>query len=539
MMSRGRSLLLEFSSDATPGLVDTYDFAMLGVPKECAEHLAEAFRGVTEHYKIVSRRQAWRSVRKFCAFLAGLENPSSAIHAADILERFGRYLASGLMEKTAGSHFNLISALYKWLGAYGASPVRWLNVRLVRQRFRREELRVRSNELNESTLRKIAAACKGEIVISRRQILLGRDIKSAQAELGHTQAALLAEMISLGRQGIHTKEELRRRGVKLRGKRIRALQRYKEPTTRTLLPYLLLILIGTAANPWSIMNLESGCLEQHPTDPLMARFYWTKGRASREQFSDVLRAGTYALPTLLSDLERGTMALRCVAIERYARHVFIARVNKSSRTPSIQGWHNALTEFRAAHRLPYFTFTDIRRGIAAAITSRGEGIEAVRRTLQHNSVRTTERYLDSPGVLGKVKARTLDYQGQIVAAAERAHRAARYETAYGFICADPVKGTAIGSRKGEPCLEFAQCATCENAIFVIDDATYVARIIVARDAIEAFRERCARGAAPMERFNYAFAPTLAVADAILKKVKAPVLSRARKIARSLPAFPVE
>jgi hypothetical protein len=532
-------VLLTFPSEIEHAKDDVYDFCDLDLPHECISVLAHAFRGSTSHYRVVSRRQAWRSVRRFAEYLRATKDPIEHMTNPRVLVGFAEDLQRRSMRKTNGCHFNFIAMVYRWLADNGDKPIRWAAIRMPTPNFQREASRPRSNNIDGLTLKKIAAACKAEIAQTRRRLSM-RGSSDAEGELSPSEAKLLRRCIELEEEGIFAKDSLRQAKVRTNDASLRSITKYKEHTTESLLPYLLLLLLATAANPSSMMDLKLNCVEDHPTDPLLRRVYWQKNRAGREQFCDVMASGTYAIPVLLRELEVATAAVRRLALPRFANHVFIARTGRHAKAPCVQGYHNALAAFRERHQLAYFTFVDVRRAIAQAIAASGQNIDAIRRVLQHASARTTDGYLHREGDIEASQRAVAAYQGQILKAATDLGREAVYETAYGFRCSDPAGGTAPGTKRGEPCLEFAQCATCPNAVFIIDSAEHVARIMVARDAIEEYGRRSATGVGGSPaRCREVFGPTLAVANAILDKVHKAVRLAAADIAKGMPPYPLE
>lgn len=525
---------------------DIYDFSVLQLPNEIAVELRSAFVDVTGHYRRTSRRQAWRSVRSFAGFLAELTKANvSLLERRTLLGDYADYLrARETLRKTDGSWFNFCYHLVSWLSENSAADL-WREQIAVRHHFGREQNSERRNELNPDQMSKIVNACKKEIrhwseaFTVRSAVLTGRTIKDPR--LSVEDVTKLRAILRHEAEGRWTQKDMAHvhwRGAS--GISFRRLAPFRELTIRAALPFYLLILIITAGNPMAIAELPLDCVEDHPTDPKSAILSWSKARASREQSDPFLRAGSFSVSKLVNHLTQMTHPVRHLADHVDRSLLFLVRSGRVARRISTQSWHNALREFRTEHQLPYFTFADMRPAGASLIARDKNDSSDATRKLQHLSAHTTKRYLMDRASNEQRFANLAKFQGQMITAAvatisgKRKHQ----ETLLGMTCQDPLSGIAKGSKKGELCLMFIQCATCPHAIVIYDDPRYVARIVKAKEALESAKEQSVHTADASIRFAAIFQSTLTVIERdILPRVSADILAQAKILSLEFPPIP--
>ena len=91
-------------------------FASLGVNADLALAMRDAFVQIFGHTSVETRRQAWRCMRKFAAFLRddGIEGDSPL--PRDVLVRFRDWLQSkALSNSTRQSQFNAVRSAMIWI----------------------------------------------------------------------------------------------------------------------------------------------------------------------------------------------------------------------------------------------------------------------------------------------------------------------------------------------------------------------------------------------------------------------------------------
>lgn len=528
---------------------DEYDFGALPLEREVALNLRDAFLELTSHYERTSRRQAWRSIIKLAAFLSHPTVRKNLASRRTMLEDFATWLrAQKNLLKTAGSHFNFIYRIVTWL-AENFDAVPWRSQILTHHYFGREAECPRNNEVSKDDLMRIAAACKREISQWRDKFnvreLASQDVAAPPTSLSLQQFQNLKTLIRFEEQGIWTQQQIAAAGARgSGGARLRCLAPYRQLTIRSALPFYLYIVISTAGNPEAIADLQIDCIEDHPTDPESVLLSWSKGRATKEQNLPFLRKGRYAIPAVIMDVLTMTAPIRGLALHPEDTVLFITRKGTISTRISTQSWHNALARFRSEHDLPFFTFVDMRSAVASLVKNHHQSTAAASRLLQHKELATSTRYLKSRESLEHSYERVARFQGQLISsvmlsAKESQELTQKRGTFFGTSCADPLEGIASGSRKGEPCLQYLQCATCKNAIVVPDEPRYVARILKAQSALVHLKSTAADTADGPVRFRMVYESILTVIERdILAKVDSAVMALAVEVAKELPELPM-
>lgn len=532
--------LLRFPSDIPGRELDLYNVACLNVPISVSGPLTDAFSALVSTYRSVSRRQAWASLRKFCAFLALTRDPSATMRSRTVLKDFLASLLQYLKRSTSISHYNFIAALYQWLGTNDTDrAITWLNVDAGPSGLPREVESTRRNHLSKAELGRIIAASKIGIEEVRSRIPTdnGRAPTHRPEALAAAEFRHLVGMRRGAEQGVLGKPALTRAGFIPFSARYRELRRYLFMDTRDLIPYILYIICETLANPNSAMELSIHCVRDHPVDPLKRRMFWEKHRASEQQALDVTVEGRYAIPRLVEELRHSSRLLRPYA-KAHSDRLFLSPFQDHARTPSVQSWHNALQQFIQENNLPDFNFVDIRSSGAQVLGAEGLAIGTIQAKMQHREPRTTLRYLGQTQSKPNERQAIAKFIGRVVTeAAEINDR--RYETSIGLECVDERSGTAPGSTVGAPCVEYLHCVACPNSVAVIDSEKYVARMLAALRALDDMAHRASRSAELLSRYQAAFRQTHEVLLELLAKVPKRVLAIAKSAADQLPLLPLE
>jgi len=534
--------------DNERGREDRYDFARLGLSPRVARSFATAFKTITGGYRASSRQQAWLHLRRFACYLTQESSDSLRLLSdPNVLLRYKEALLSQKrLQKTAGTRYNFARQVIRWL-AENEKDGPWKSAILFRgsSTLIRETHNVRDNEVSPELLRRIASACKREVdqVIERfgvrERVLRGEEVSAA--DLGGVRLDLLNQVLALEAQHIYTERDFARihRGGLIRIG-LRRAEPYRALTNRTALPYYILLIINTCGNPIGIKDLETDCLQPHPTDPRKRRIYWDKYRSHREQGYDVLAEGRYSAARCVADLRRLTEPIRALASPADARKLMLTRTGRRAKRLCVQSLHNALTVFRAEQRFPYFTFADLRKAAAAAVDEYAKSARTVRKVLQHRSGRTSWVYLQARRSVDRRYEGVLEFQGQMVALANaRTSKTVAADTLAGLRCRDPLSGIAPGSVKNQPCLQWLECCRCPNAIVVRDDPVVVARILRAAQSLRELQVEAAASAEATQHYESAFRPTLHVIESqILPRIAKRVRIEAEALAARLPALPL-
>ncbi|MNE66104.1 hypothetical protein D3C80_1616360 [compost metagenome] len=123
-------------------------------------------------------------------------------------------------------------------------------------------------------------------------------------------------------------------------------------------------------------------------------------------------------------------------------------------------------------------------------------------------------------------------QNEMIAIARSENSSPSTSTVFGIGC------TAMVNREDEVCLDFTNCARCKNALVIIDDPLYVARIIKSLSHLEKMELDSRLHTDLIVRFESVFRYTLEILrNEILPQVPKPVLEKARRLALSMPELP--
>jgi hypothetical protein len=534
-------ILAEFAGDERGDPLDTYDLGGLGLGRATAMTLKAAFEGITATYRRPSRRQAWRSLRKFAMFLRGKESPLRAMKSKSILVEFADWLKLGLLQKTAGSHYNLVAMMYEWLADNDeANTVVW-NISAPRGLFPREHESKRNNYLSMDSLRRILEASKAGILQVRhrlgemRALAEGRTIGTLPIrDQDHIQRMRVAAM-----KGIVGKSKQYEAGFTLAATPYRRLKRYLFLEQIDFVPNIIYIIMETQANPSGIFDLRIDCLADHAVDPLKKVITWDKFRSNEQKSSAVLTDGSFAVPNIVNELIEATAILRPLA-GRHSDRIFITQRVGAANAASVQGLHNALAEFIEKFNLPDFNYVDLRNSGAKLLGNRGASIEQVQSMLQHESSATTGQYLRTPERKALATKKLVSYMGTIVHQASLPRQSRdRYGTSQGYDCKDPISGVAPHSRPGNKCTNHLHCAVCPNSIAVLDSTKHVARMMSAMAALDSMLAESMYSLNAAARYKHAYQASHEILRALVGRVSKKVLKAAKARMASLPMLKLE
>lgn len=518
----------------------TYELIPDRFGEDVAKALMDAFADLTGHYNGRSRGQAWNSFKKFVRYLS-LIGFNASVKNLDVVSGFADYLTSiGRLKKTNGAHYNFIKRLISFISESNSDSI-WSNQGLIFKDFSREAKCVRDNVLAPEDLKVISDVCRKRISDVRAKFAFREAVRHSNGELQSfsedIDEKLLNTLIEQEAFGNWTQAQLLDAGfTKLVHSGLRRLYPYRELTIEAALPIYLLLMIQTAANPVSLMEIGTGCVTINPLDEKSITLEWAKNRSSKIQKIGLLREGKYSVESLVRLLTDMTAPIRHLTKPADADFLFITRTGVKAKRLSSQSMHNYLEEFRKANGLPHFTFSDIRRAVAEFVYKRTSSLAEVTKLLQHRDESTTKLYLRSPAIIQSSYERLASFQGQML---ELVKVDTEYETVLGFKCAAPQSGTVRGSRKGEPCLEFLSCATCKNAIVVADDPVAVARIIRAKEHLEQMENKSMLDHEDRARFEQVYRPLLNIINRdILEKVSKTVIHNALRLRSTMPDIPV-
>lgn len=528
--------------DPLRGRPDIYDFSIFLVDERLRLEIMESFKSLTGHYVARSRRQAWRSIIKFMEFLSDSNVSADCKPGNDLLSDFYSHSkTSGILDKTIGSHYNFVRRTLIWLSENGDMEI-WRDQKIGKKTIYRESKNYRANDLDSRDLKKISELCKKNVTDAKKRFLLreriSNELEVSDFELSEYEKEALRRLIESEKLGLWTQREFK--GKVLCHAPLRKLARFRELTYQDAVPILLLIMIQTAGNPLAIMELKTNCIEDHPFDSERCVVVWSKGRAAREQSKSFLRKGQYGVPELIKLVLEMTSPIRHLASDSDKEMLFITRNGNRAARISVQGIHNALERFRIDNDLSKFSFADIRKAVAGVVLKNTGSVLEVASLLQHKNIRTTDLYLQGREAQEKQYENLYTYQGEMLKLSSVAtFKIEPEETIFGFGCKDSESGAAKGSVKGQVCVQFLSCATCPNALIVIDDPNYIARILRSRNSLLDFKQRALVDSDYQVRFDSICAPILKIInDEILPSVNKKTLLEAESICKGLPRIPV-
>ncbi|HHR0480905.1 hypothetical protein F3G89_31195 [Pseudomonas aeruginosa] len=526
--------------DSSRGRRDNYTVFRSDIDELVLLDIKSAFLALTGHYAARSRRQAWRSVVKFMDVLSsGVD-----VTKKSILAQFHAYLEnSSRLRKTNGAHFNFIRSMVRWLSEFGSHEL-WSAQIIIDGRFPREIRNVRDNDLTQEELRRIAAICKREIDVIMHRMAIAEAIRVGgpfeDPTLSARDIKTLQKLIEYEALDIWSQKDfgkVNKGGLGTVG--LRRFAEYREMTMASFIPVYLLLLIETAGNPVSIMEISLNCLEEHPLDKRLANLSWIKGRAANEQSMSFPVDGKYSAPNLVRLVRRMTESIRRMAAEPDKNLLFITRSGRLAKRISIQSAHNSLDRFRVTNELSYFTFSDIRRVVAGLHKDTYRNNSHVSELLQHRNSETVRHYLNRDLNSEKVYERINVFQGEIISRLSDRAEGSDYDTLFGMKCVDPKAGYIKGSKIGEPCMAYLSCATCKNAIVIFDDPDYVARIIKAKIFLEERERQSILNADETVRFSEAYLPVLnVIRNSIIPRIPKNIIAKASALLERTADLPL-
>jgi hypothetical protein len=338
--------------------------------------------------------------------------------------------------------------------------------------------------------------------------------------------------------------------------------RYLHATPETLVPYMIAIAAQTFANPEGLRLMRRDCMSEHVLLEGRVVVTWQKGRSNRLQRRSFLRDKSFSVPNLIDRVLALTEPLRAHAPSTERELLFLSANIIGSRSigvipQGLMGKHVRL--FAKRHGLKAdngkplaLALANLRAtGLALAHVALGHDVLKTQVLANHASPDTTRRYIDRPIVraaqeieLGRLQARFVEAirSGDIGLASRRSKRSevspitsAQNATASGFVCADPLGGTAPGQSKGKLCTAWLGCFTCPNAVIPLEPYT-LARLIRMRDALREARTRLAP-----DRWHLVYEPKLEILERdVLPRFSAAIHAAARGwLESTAPVPPIE
>ena len=527
-----------------------FNFQEAGFSPRVAKSLVRAFVSLNGANTLESQRASWVLIQRFGRF--ALETfgrvdrlPRESLHGFDAW-----LLQKKFSGKSVGATLNAVIRHLRWCLRNAPKAVN-PRIELARTpyaaRVQRAEAPTDAAVPDEELIRRILVACRQEIETVKERMIAIRSL--AQSSGKNNLADLLKQLLKIGNGSLPSQKQLlsapRGQMILLETRqygRLRGIQAEYYLNIDDLFPFYLAILVQTSGNPVSLLRARRNCFMDVPLRPDLERMVWDKERAGREQAIDFPKDKTWSAPNVARMLQSLNEELREFASAEDSDALFLCRNHHSRVTrPSWQALHNAFREFRRRNDLPKFDLKSLRKAGARLHHRAARSLAAAKHRLQHADERTTEKYtplsdrreqhdkviLRFQGVL---MSSILKYESPKKGGLKSKHPVlAPAETLFGFGCKDPLSGVAPGSKSGETCLLFFQCATCPGAIIVVDDPACVARLLRSHDQLLQEHSRALKEGWSA-RFEQMYGPTLSILrSSVLPAISSHTLEKAREL----------
>jgi len=539
------------------------DFSKLSLPVEIQRAFGEAFWSLARGLATATMHGYWHSVTTFGRFVREIGTVSTLRDLdSAVLRRYIEWLHKQVRPDGALWHSSTRSSAYAgvhrlllWIQRHRPQLLGKLD--FPRHVFPHRHASSRRHPLSPQVLRTILKACESEI----------RDIRAlrerAALEIAAAQTARIRRPRTLGQVLLHIQKhhggilprsyvaanrlsDVRTRIVAFGGNAV--VEPCLYPTTATIFPYYLAILIQAAGNPHAIAELSIDCLQPIPLLEDHELLVWTKGRTTRQQRRAFRSDDPFAPPALVRELIEWTRSIRPLLPRAHRNRLFVCRTHPyGMRTPSWTFFKAAKPRFSERHQLPPFDLSAIRPSVLTAVYRVSGDLREVKEVANHAQLSTTAGYVRGPELEHENRERIAAIQDAYLGSVERTAptKAARHgvpaerctprdatTSMFGFDCKDPLAGIAPGTRAGELCAHFLGCFTCPNAV-ITAEAHSLARLLQARDHL-----RAAHNSLHPARWEVIFAPQLRILEEdILTRFSASELAAAGPLRSALPPLP--
>ena len=345
---------------------------------------------------------------------------------------------------------------------------------------------------------------------------------------------------------------------------LRQLRSYVTLTTDTLIPFYIALLVELAGNVDPVRLLTRQCMRPDPIDEDVEWIEWKKRRAGpageKIQRRSFPVAKTFGAPHLIQLLlgmterlvprvppaDRNRLFLvpheraRTFGVISYGCLTQATRRFLARAAARIDDWNRQHPD-KPKPSLPAFALRDLRGSVATQhyIASGGD-VRRAQGILNHANAATTDRYIKDP-LARDLNARIIGrFQRQLVASLSgRPSNSSETSpcsdgigmasASFAHDCRDPAARLLPGTSKSGLCPLFQQCLDCPGLVIFID-AEHLARLLLAKEAFEAARERL-----HPERWKLLYADTYQrIVTNILPKFPQELFPAARALMPSLP-----
>ena len=489
-------------------LITSLDFNVLELPRDVTSVMSVAFRCVYGKRTRNSQLLRFNSLKQFAQFCKESRISNASDLTTEAINRFLIWLRSKkrrdgepLSISTLSSTYTATKTLLNWIQEN--HPAVLPQIDFPYSPFpNRNQLSEKKDPLEPEVINTLIKCCERDIQdiwknFNRAQQILA---ESSPNFVKGSLEWLLVEinkyygLIPTQQQLLHDKRsDIIYWMMKHGGKK--KLLSYLGPTSHTIFPYYLLILIHTAGNPEAIANLSRDCLRPLPLTDDQESVVWDKGRSAHQQIRSYSARDTFQPPQLIRQVKAMTERLQH-KIQSEENLLFLFISYKGQRVAKL-GYRNlakgSISWWCRRHKVPEFSFDQIRTSVLNITYRKYRDIFQVQRMANHTSLRTTKQYISHTENAKENKAYMAHLQGSvekwlkqesatIVRDIDENINIDNYEnaTAFGFQCKNPYQGIAPGSKTGSRCPAFTACFTCPNAVLLLDVET-LARLLQARN----------------------------------------------------------
>lgn len=308
------------------------------------------------------------------------------------------------------------------------------------------------------------------------------------------------------------------------------------PTAQSIMPFVILLIDGLAANVDAIetLHLDAMTKKEDILRGSTFRIELDKPRSGGSVFYGVRDSGILSIPWVFNFLREYTAPIRDLVPAPQRHFLLLMKTDNASLPKAMPAvtMYQAYKSYRAGFRLPWnIPLNSLRHANALEEFERSFDPMRVRRKLKHVSLDTSIKYIEGRRAVELDQAAIAEAQASFAKGANRK----RASTVRGVrlpshTCANPTTGSGDKERNG----------ICSGILWPLNDEhfimTYDARSVafLLRD-YEALKE--ARRRLPDARFNEAYASRLKIIEEVYIPVAMQdrqLIARARKVLTTLP-----
>lgn len=171
---------------------------------------------------------------------------------------------------------------------------------------------------------------------------------------------------------------------------------YIHPTTESLLPFYLVLLIELIGNTEAVKNIKINCIQEDILFSNRVDIIWEKPRANKPQKRNILKSKKYGAYQIIEMIKEYTSLIRPKLSVPNNEMLFIARGNTHKNPINIIQEHTfryELKSFIKNHFEFNFCLSDLRPSILTDIYNKRKDIVQVSKLANHSNINTTLGYV--------------------------------------------------------------------------------------------------------------------------------------------------